>query len=814
MKPRQYQTKLIQDAREKIREVSARLSSQGIKRKPRIVLRSACGSGKCLGYDTPVLMFDGTIKPVQDIVVGDLLMSPDGTSRTVLSLARGRENMYKIIPMKGDPYVVNESHILSLKIQPSKVKNGVTVKNISVRDVLSMPKNFLRTHRGWRSPANFGCDDIGIDPYFVGHWIGDGHSSAPVITTQFDEIKNYLRELANRYGITPKLKYNSPNSELVCLTVDRFKKNPISSKLRSLGVMPNKCIPMSIKRMSKKDRLSFLAGYLDADGYHDGLGGFEYSSKSEDIADGVAFIARSLGFACYYKKVRKRCGNNGKWRWYYRGYISGHTDAIPCKIEKNKAPKRRINKDVLSVGIRIEPIGEGDYYGFEIDGDNLFMLGDFTVTHNTFMSALMAKSCVERGGTVAFLAHRDFLVTQTSQTFDVLEIMHSYLAAGRWFNPWVPAHIGMIQSMKSRMNKIKPPTLCFIDEASHVVAKTWRSVIEAWPETTFILLTATPSFRTDGKGLEELADDMVHGPTEAELIKQGALSDFTWFRADAPDLSGMKLGRSDNLNAQADEFSKAVIVGNIVETYKKKAMGTRAIYFAPNIETSKKYAAAFTAAGIPAVHIDADSTEHERTMAARGMANGSIKIMTNVGIASYGYDLGAMAGADVTIETVGLCRLTASFPLLVQMAMRAMRAKPYPGIILDHAGNYDKHGWLPDDEVEWSLKGEAKKEKKPTYQCQGCGALMPRETLVCKNCGTPYTPPARGEARPSEIKHVDGELRAIQRAEHEARKKAARMEQGQARTLEELIALGKKRGYKFPELWAGKIYTGRKRSRV
>lgn len=427
------------------------------------------------------------------------------------------------------------------------------------------------------------------------------------------------------------------------------------------------------------------------------------------------------------------------------------------------------------------------------------------------MSALIAKSCVDRGGRVAFLAHRDFLVTQTSQTFERINIDHSFLAAGRWFNPWPSAHIGMIQSMKSRMAKVQPPTICFIDEASHCVASTWKAVIEAWPNTTFILLTATPSFRTDGKGLEELADDMVHGPTEAELIKRGALSDFVWFRADAPDLSGIKLNKSDSLSAQADEFSRAVIVGNIVDTYRKKAMGTRAIYFAPNIDTSKKYAAAFCLAGIPAVHIDADSTDHERTSAARGMADGSIKVMTNVGIASYGYDLGAMAGADVTIETVGLCRLTSSFPLLVQMSMRAMRAKPYPGIILDHAGNYDKHGWLPDDDVEWSLKGEAKREKAKTFECQNCGALNSRETLVCKSCGTPYTAPERGTGKQAEIEHVDGDLIAIQRAEHEAKKRAERIEQGQARTLEELIAIGRKRNFKFAEQWAAKIYTARMR---
>jgi superfamily II DNA or RNA helicase len=809
--PRPYQLKLVDDARALLRELRPKI--QG--RKPRIVLRSACGSGKCLGIDTPVLMFDGTIKPVQDVVVGDLLMGPDNNPRRVLSLARGRENMYRIIPKKGDPYTVNESHILSLRIQPSihakKPEGTSRIVNMSVRDVLSQNKNFLATHRGWRAPADFGDEDIGIDPYFVGHWIGDGHSTVPAITTSFQEIREYLYEFAAGYGIVPRMVWNSENSDIIHLTNRRGHSttNPISQTLRRLGVMPVKCIPMSIKRMSREGRLAFLAGYLDADGHLAKGSGFEFCSVSKDIAEGVTFIARSLGFACYFNEVQKKCCNNGKVGTYYRGYISGDLSCLPTKIAKNKPRPRLINKDVLTVGIRIEPLGEGDYYGFEIDGDHLFMLGDFTVTHNTFMAAMMSKSAIEKGGTVAFLCHRSFLLDQTSQTFNDAGMGHSFLAAGKWLNKWDNCHIGMIGSMKSRQGKIKPPSICFIDEASHCVAKTWRDVIEAWPETTFILLTATPSFRTDGKGLEELADGIVHGPSEAELIRQGALSDYVWYAPSRPDLSGVHTRMGDYVNSEIEaEMSKAVIVGNIVDSYRKYANGTRAIYFAPSIKLSKQYSQAFTDAGIPAVHIDADSTDWERQSAARRMADGEIKIICNMGIATMGYDLAAQAGRDVTIETVGLCRPTKSFPLLVQMAMRAMRAKRHPGIILDHAGSLDEHKWLPDDEVEWTLSGAKRKHvSELSGECNNCGAQLRRAAVVCIACGASVEKKERKTAERVDIEHVDGELVQIDR---EAHRRAAAMEQGQARTLEDLIALGKKRGYKNAAGWAAKIYTARK----
>jgi len=94
----------------------AELRKHFAAKKNRVVLCLPTGAGKCLAKDTPVLMFDGTIKPVQDVEIGDLLMGPDSTPRTVISLARGQEMMYKVTPKKGEPYTVNQNQILNLKI--------------------------------------------------------------------------------------------------------------------------------------------------------------------------------------------------------------------------------------------------------------------------------------------------------------------------------------------------------------------------------------------------------------------------------------------------------------------------------------------------------------------------------------------------------------------------------------------------------------------------------------------------------------------------------------------------------------------------
>jgi superfamily II DNA or RNA helicase len=131
------------------------------------ILEVPCGRGKCLGKDTPILMYNGKIKLVQDIVVGDLIMGDDSTPRKVLTLARGREMMYRVSETGTDRfYIVNESHILSLKH-----KYTGDIWDISVLDYLY--KYSIDIWLGYRIPNNtfpmkyeFSVKVIGEDDYY------------------------------------------------------------------------------------------------------------------------------------------------------------------------------------------------------------------------------------------------------------------------------------------------------------------------------------------------------------------------------------------------------------------------------------------------------------------------------------------------------------------------------------------------------------------------------------------------------------------------------------------------------------------------
>jgi len=74
----------------------------------------------------------------------------------------------------------------------------------------------------------------------------------------------------------------------------------------------------------------------------------------------------------------------GESREYHRVSISGHLDGIPCKVLRKKARPRKQIKNVLRTGFKIDPKNKGEYFGFEVVGpDNLFLMGDFTVAHNS-----------------------------------------------------------------------------------------------------------------------------------------------------------------------------------------------------------------------------------------------------------------------------------------------------------------------------------------------------------------------------------------------------------------------------------------------
>lgn len=361
-----------------------------------IILAGRPAMGKCLGLGTKVIMFDGTIKKVEDVVVGDKLMGPDSTHRNVLSITRGVEKMYWIRQNKGIDYRVNESHILSLKASGSDgTRKHGSIINIPVKEFIQKSNKFQIRHKGYKSPIEFLEQNVPIDPYFLGLWLGDGNCDSIKIHNPDKEIIEYLYSMSESYGmsINNHSKNNSEKCPCWYISSPRGDNNIILDVMRQINVINNKHIPHIYIKNSRKNRLKLLAGLLDTDGFYQQKENiFEIIQINETLSNDIKFLCHSLGFGCTMKKVKKQIKSIGFEGDYFKIIISGNLDEIPTLIKRKQARYSNLKRDVLVTGIKVEADIIDDYYGFEIDGDRLFLLEDTTVTHNTAIAIQFASN--------------------------------------------------------------------------------------------------------------------------------------------------------------------------------------------------------------------------------------------------------------------------------------------------------------------------------------------------------------------------------------------------------------------------------------
>jgi len=128
-----------------------------------------------------------------------------------------------------------------------------------------------------------------------------------------------------------------------------------------------------------------LAGLIDSDGYQQD-NCYEIFQKSKELAEDIEYLALSLGFMATVTQTDKGCMYKGEMRMgdYYRISIFGEgLETIPVLLERKKCHPRNSKRRANCVTFQVEPLGEGDYNGFELDRNGRFLLGDFTVTHNS-----------------------------------------------------------------------------------------------------------------------------------------------------------------------------------------------------------------------------------------------------------------------------------------------------------------------------------------------------------------------------------------------------------------------------------------------
>ena len=424
-----------------------------------------------------------------------------------------------------------------------------------------------------------------------------------------------------------------------------------------------------------------------------------------------------------------------------------------------------------------------------------------TGSGKTVVFSEICRLACEKSRKVLILVHRRELVTQASDKLTKAGVEHGIIAAG--FDPSDhPVQVASVQTLIRRLNSADfTPDLIIIDEAHHAVAGSWDKIIAHFTDAKIIGVTATPS-RLDGRGLGSHFSTLVSGPSVEQLTKLGFLSQHRVFAPPViADLSNVKTRAGDYAK---DDLSNAMdrptITGDAISHYRRLADGLPAIAFCCSIAHATSVCASFNAAGYRAKLVTGNMPMEERDEAISGLADGRTQILCSVDVVSEGTDVPAVSAAI-------LLRPTQSEALYLQQVGRILR--PQPGkiaIVLDHVGSTLKHGFV-DDLRKWSLDSKPRRknfEGVPSVrQCPMCFAAF-RPQPVCPMCGHEF--PVKPKRQLTER---EGELREMRRQDAIERREK-RQEIGRARTLPELLALAKKKGYKPG--WAYKIFYGRGRS--
>jgi elongation factor 2 len=418
-----------------------------------ISIISHVDAGKCLGYGTKIRTMNGTTKLVENLTVNDFVLGLDGEPKKILEIHHGHGQLYKISQKLGEDYVVNGNHILVLKftnvegifwepcrcyyraryIQNMRIHDKCfqhdnfkeltqeimndlykqaesflltksqelgynrkgDVIEISVSDYLKLPSNMKRILYGFKQGVEFDEQEIELDPYLLGAWLGDGTSCCADITNIDVPIIDYLYSYADENNLVIKCI----NDITYCLRSKNNIRgeNSFLNSLKHYNLINNKHIPKEYLYNSRDIRLKVLAGLIDTDGYsYNNNNMYEIAQKSDHIARDIVELCRSLGLRISRTKRQKACykpDGSKVFGWYNIMQISGKgLEEVPVLLKRKKVtPVKDI--DYLITQITVEPTYIGKYAGFQIEGDGKFFGTDFTVLHNsTLTDSLVCKA--------------------------------------------------------------------------------------------------------------------------------------------------------------------------------------------------------------------------------------------------------------------------------------------------------------------------------------------------------------------------------------------------------------------------------------
>jgi hypothetical protein len=373
-----------------------------------------------MNEDIELISSDCEFIKVKNLKIGSELLTSSGSVVKVTKIIRKNKNMYKITPNKSIAFSVSGDHVLHLKftnaegvywsegrkyykaryiqdlqlhdkcfgsrtafkncdniekyksecfnnatkfLEQKRTENGYNkigdILIITVDDYLKLSVNIKRILYMYKEPIIFDHNDVDLEPYMLGLWLGDGTSAKPAITNIDKEIIDYIYDFADAY----KLKINFHKLVYNFRCDGKVGHNHLINMLNQYELFNNKHIPKSYLINTRANRLQLLAGLIDTDGSYDKLKNlFEIAQKSNFVAFGIVFVARSLGFRVSCYKREKTCvkpdGSRVKGMYNIITISGEKLDKIPTLIPRKHAKCATKDVDFLIEMIKIEKLQE------------------------------------------------------------------------------------------------------------------------------------------------------------------------------------------------------------------------------------------------------------------------------------------------------------------------------------------------------------------------------------------------------------------------------------------------------------------------
>jgi superfamily II DNA or RNA helicase len=328
-----------------------------------ILLYHSVGSGKCMGIDTPVMMFDGSIKKIQDVNIGDKLMGDDSSERNVLSIARGVDHMYDVWYGK-QKYTVNKEHILCLK-----TGIGKNIMQIQVKDFIKLPEEDKRNFLGFKSKINFPAKKVINSPFLIGalYAVGKINIGDEYLYNTLSIRQEVLAGILSSRGSL--IKYKGLDAYSIIISRDKLMKKNVLFLINTLGLF--------------------------------------YNLKK-------------------YEKIEVKENGNAVNEKYFKITVHGrdlkeiHKQTIFSDIEI----KTNLFSTTDGFRIKIKFAYTGNYYGFCIDNNRRYILEDCSVTHNTMTSVSIAEFFKSMGKDILVLSSKSLQINYRKEIHNFRKIQN------------------------------------------------------------------------------------------------------------------------------------------------------------------------------------------------------------------------------------------------------------------------------------------------------------------------------------------------------------------------------------------------------